>query len=178
MKKNKNVVDYNWLIKIIIISFIISILFSFVSEITIPNFNIVIGIFVCLVFIFIGILFDMIGTSVTASDISTFNSMASNKVRGARLAVKFKQNADKVSNFCNDVVGDICGIISGSAGAVIALRLSVLLNIDALLATLLITGIISALTIGGKALVKGFAIRKSDTILYRFALFLSIFYRR
>ena len=40
------------------------------------------------------------------------------------------------------------------------------------------TGIISALTIGGKALVKGLAIRKSDTILYRFALFLSIFYRR
>ena len=176
--KKKKIIDYNWLVKIVIISFIISIFFSFISEITIPNFNIALGILVCLIFIFIGILFDMIGTAVTASDISTFNSMASNKVRGAKLAVKFKQNADKVSNFCNDVVGDICGIISGSAGAVIAIRLSSLLDADALLVTLLVTGIISALTIGGKALVKGLAIRKSDTILYRFALFLSIFYRR
>ena len=120
----------------------------------------------------------MIGVSVTASDESVFNSMASKKLRGAKLAVKFKKNADKVSSFCNDVVGDICGIVSGSAGAVIALRLSQILNVDVLLVTLLVTGIISALTIGGKALVKSRAIKRSDKILYRFALLLSIFYRR
>ena len=172
---NKN---YVWIIKIIIISFLISVFFSFISEMTIPNFNIFIGILICLIFIFIGIMFDMIGTSVTASNISTFNSMASNKVRGAKLAVRFKKNADKVSSFCNDVVGDISGIVSGSAGAVIALRLSSILNIDPLLITLLVTGIISAITIGGKAIFKSVAIKKSDTILYRFALFISIFYRR
>lgn len=172
---NKN---YVWIIKIIIISFLISVFFSFISEMTIPNFNIFIGILICLIFIFIGIMFDMIGTSVTASNISTFNSMASNKVRGAKLAVRFKKNADKVSSFCNDVVGDISGIVSGSAGAVIALRLSSILNIDPLLITLLVTGIISAITIGGKAVFKSVAIKKSDTILYRFTLFISIFYRR
>lgn len=174
MKKN---VDYKWILKIIIISFIISVTFSFISEMTIPNFNIVFGITICLLFIVIGILFDMIGVSVTASDEGVFNSMASKKVRGAKLAVKFKKNADKVSSFCNDVVGDICGIISGSAGAVIALRISETTSINPLLITLLITGLISALTIGGKALVKSTAIRNSNKILHRFTLFLSIFYR-
>ena len=173
--KEKN---YSWIIKIVIISFTISVFFSFISEITIPKFNIFLGIAICLLFIFLGILFDMIGVSVTASDESVFNSMASKKLRGAKLAVKFKKNADKVSSFCNDVVGDICGIVSGSAGAVIALRLSQILNVDVLLVTLLVTGIISALTIGGKALVKSRAIKRSDKILYRFALLLSIFYRR
>ena len=132
---------------------------------------------VCILFIFVGIIFDMIGTSVTASDISVLNSMASNKIRGAKLAVKLKKNADKVSSFCNDVVGDISGIVSGSAGIVIALRLSSLLNTNTLITTLLVTGIISSITIGGKAIFKGIAIKKSNTILYRFALFLSLFYR-
>ncbi len=174
MKKN---VDYKWIFKIIIISFVISVFFSFVSEMTIPNFNVVFGIIICLLFIVIGIIFDMIGVSVTASDESVFNSMAAKKMRGAKLAVKFKKNADKVSSFCNDVVGDICGIISGSAGAVIALRLSQVFSINPLIITLLVTGLISAITIGGKALVKGMAIRRSNKILYRFALVLSIFYR-
>ena len=174
MKKN---VDYKWIFKIIIISFVISVFFSFVSEMTIPNFNVVFGIIICLLFIVIGIIFDMIGVSVTASDESVFNSMAAKKMRGAKLAVKFKKNADKVSSFCNDVVGDICGIISGSAGAVIALRLSQVFSINPLIITLLVTGLISAITIGGKALVKGMAIRRSNKILYRFTLVLSIFYR-
>ena len=175
MKKNN--IDYGWLIKIIILSFTISVFFSFISEMTIPNFNIVIGIIICLLFIFIGILFDMIGVSVTASDPSIFNSMAAKKIRGAKLAVKFKQKADKVSSFCNDVVGDICGIISGSAGAVIALRLADIIGINSLVTTLLVTVLISALTIGGKALVKTRAIKNSNKILHRFTLFLSIFYK-
>ena len=66
----------------------------------------------------------------------------------------------------------------GSAGAVIALRLSENLSINPLLITLLVTGIISALTIGGKALVKSTAIKRSNKILYRFAFVLSLFYRR
>ena len=70
-------------------------------------------------FIGIGILFDMIGISITVADLGTFNSMATKNVRGASLGVKMIQKADKMSSFCNDVVGDICGIISGSAGVTI-----------------------------------------------------------
>lgn len=176
IKSKKNNIDYLWIIKIVLISFIISVFFSFVSEMTIPKFNILFGILICLLFIFIGIVFDMIGVSVTASDESIFNSMAAKKIRGAKLAVKFKKKADKVSSFCNDVVGDICGIISGSAGAVIALRISTITGFNALLVTLLVTGLISAFTIGGKALVKGTAIKNSNRILHRFTIFLSFFY--
>lgn len=178
MKKvKKNNIDYSWIIKIILISFIISVFFSFISEMTIPKFNVFLGIVVCLLFIFVGIIFDMIGVSVTASDESIFNSMASKKIRGAKLAVKFKKKADKVSSFCNDVVGDICGIISGSAGAVIALRISQNTGCNQLIVTLIVTGLISSLTIGGKALVKGTAIKNSNKILHRFTSFLSIFYK-
>ena len=84
-----------------------------------------------------------------------------------------KKNADKVSSFCNDVIGDICGIISGSVGVTISLALSQYMNIFA--ASLLVTAIIAALTIGGKAIFKSIAINQSNEILYGFAKFVSIF---
>ena len=173
--KKKKSVDYNWIIKISVISFIISVFFSFISETAIPNVNILIGIFLTILFILIGIIFDMVGVAVAASDESEFHSMSAQKVKGAKMAVKLKKNAEKVSSFCNDVVGDICGIISGSTGAVISIKLSQVINFNLLLTTLLIMGIISTLTIGGKAIVKSYAINKSNKILFRFAKILSVF---
>ena len=98
-KKTKDNVNYKWIFKILLLSFCISILFSFVTEIAIPNVNIFWGIVITLIFILIGVLFDMIGVAITASDEHIFHSMAANKVRGAKLAVKFKKNADKMSSF-------------------------------------------------------------------------------
>lgn len=37
------------------------------------------------------------------------------KLEEQMLRLNLKKNADKVSSFCNDVIGDICGIISGAA---------------------------------------------------------------
>ena len=176
-KIKKELVDVNWIIKIILISFSISFVLSFVSEITVPNFNLVLGIFVSLLFITIGILFDIIGVSVTAADPKVFHSMNSRKVKGADIAVKFKKNSEKVSSFCCDVIGDICGVISGSTAVTIAILISDTLNSNLLLTTLLVTAIISALTIGGKAIGKSFAINKCDIILYEFSKFISIFYK-
>lgn len=174
MKKNQNI----WILKIILLSFTISVVFSLISEIAIPNVNIIIGILICLIFIFIGIIFDMVGVAVTASNESVFHSMASRNVKGAKMAVKLKKNASKVSSICNDVVGDICGIISGSTGTVITLKIVEKFKFNSLLITLLIMGIISALTIGGKAKFKEIAIKKSNNILFRFAKILSIFNRK
>lgn len=176
-KIKKELVDVNWIIKIILISFSISFALSFVSEITVPNFNLVLGIFVSLLFITIGILFDIIGVSVTAADPKVFHSMNSRKVKGADIAVKFKKNSEKVSSFCCDVIGDICGVISGSTAVTIAILISDTLSINLLFTTLLVTSIISALTIGGKAIGKSFAINKCDIILYEFSKFISIFYK-
>ena len=120
----------------------------------------------------------MIGVSVTAADERVFHSMSSQKVKGAKTAVKMKKSAEKVSSFCNDVVGDICGIISGSTAAVISINLTKELHLSSLFVTLIVMGIVSSLTIGGKAIVKGIAIKKSNNILFRFAKIVSIFIER
>ena len=101
--------------------------------------------------------------------------MSSKKVRGAKMAVTLKKNADRTSTFCCDVIGDICGIISGAAGVVVSTQLSELLNIDLLIASLLVTGFIAAITIGGKSLEKPIAINNGNKILFKFAKVLSIF---
>lgn len=176
-KKNKNRVDYGWIIKILILSFVISVSFSFASEIAIPNVSLFWGIIITLIFVLIGVLFDMIGVAVTASDEAVFHSMAANKVRGAKIAVKLKKNADKMSSFCQDVIGDVCGVVSGSTGAVISLKIMESMNNNNIFITLIVMGIISALTIGGKAIEKAFAINKSNEILYRFSVILSYFVR-
>ena len=176
-KKNKALIDWHWIITIVIVSFLLSMSLSFISEISIKKATLIVSIIVTLLFIFLGILFDIIGVSVTASDESVFHSMSSRKVKGANVAVKFKQNADKVSSFCCDVVGDICGVISGASGISITTILVTSYSYDLLLTALVVTGIISSLTIGGKALGKSFAINKSNIILYEFSKVVSIFYK-
>lgn len=176
-KIHKNKTDWKWIIRIMMIAFLISFAFSFTSEMIIPNVNILIGILLLVLFIVLGVLFDMIGVAVTAADEKPFHSMNSRKVKGADVAVKFKKNADKVASFCNDVVGDICGVVSGSAGAIIALSLSNLLHMNQFLLALLVTSVIAALTIGGKAIGKSYAINKSNLILYQFAKMISYFYK-
>ena len=177
-KVKKEHVDINWIIKILIMSFTISFGLSFVSEMTIPNLSLVFGIIVTLLFIALGILFDIVGVSVTGADEAVFHSMNSRKVKGASIAVKFKKNADKVSSFCCDVIGDICGIVSGAAGTTIAAIISDTYDFNILIVALTVSATIAALTIGGKAVGKSFAINKSDIILYGFAKFVSTFYKK
>ncbi len=175
-RKNKKIVDYNWIVKVTLLAFSISLIFSFMSETVLPNVNVVLGIIILIVFIFLGIIFDMIGVAITSADEKQFHSMNSRKIRGANIAVKFIKNADKMSSFCNDVVGDICGIVSGSAGTIVALSVASMLKIDKFIVTLLITALIAALTIGGKALGKSYAINKNNLILYKFAKAISYIY--
>ena len=120
-KIKKEHVDVSWIIKIVVIAFTISFALSFVSQMTIPKLSIWLGVIVTLLFIFIGIIFDIVGVAVNSADEKVFHSMNSRKVKGSKVAVLFKKNADKVSSFCNDVIGDICGIISGAAGTTIAI---------------------------------------------------------
>ena len=72
--------------------------------------------------ILVGILFDIIGTAVAAAEESALNAKAAKKVPGAREGVYLIKNADKVANFCNDVIGDICGTVSGAIGAALVFQ--------------------------------------------------------
>ncbi len=175
--KKKEKSNYVWVVKITLIALFISFFFSLGSETILPNVGMFISIILVIVFIAIGIIFDMIGVSVTAANEKPFHSMSAQKVKGSKVAIKFIHNANKVSSFCNDVIGDICGIISGSAGVIVANNIVETCHTDPLFTTLVITAVIAALTIGGKALGKSFAINQSNMILYEFAKVISYVYK-
>lgn len=176
-KQKKETIDKSWLLKVMLTGFIISLILSLISEKTLTNVPLLIAILITLLFIFIGVLFDVIGMAVTISDEKVFHSMNSRRVKAANIAVKFKKNEEKVSSFCCDVIGDICGVVSGSAGVTITALISSITNIPILPVGLITTATIAALTIGGKAIGKSFAVNKSNIILYEFAKIISIFYK-
>ena len=177
-KVKKEHIDKKWIATVVIVAFLTSFTLSFISEMTIPNLSLWLGILVTLFFIFLGIFFDIIGVSVTTADEAVFHSMSSRKVKGANIAVKFKKNADKVSSFCCDVIGDVCGIISGAAGTTIAAILVTQFKFNTLFTSITVAAIIAEITIGGKAIGKSFAINKSNIVLYEFAKFISNFYKK
>ena len=88
------------------------------------------------------------------------------------------RNAGRVSSVCNDVVGDICGIVSGATGAVIVTQLQQVLNMRTVLFSVGVTALISGLTIGGKALGKTVAIKKSTKVVYWAGRLLHVFLRK
>lgn len=178
-KKDKKKIlkqQYKWAFKIMLLAFVISLVFSFGSESLMADVNVGIGILIIFLFILVGIIFDMIGVAVTAAPASPFHAMSAKKIRGAKIAVKLKKNADRVSSFCNDVIGDICGIISGSAGAVITATIATTYNFNVLLVSLIVTATIASLTIGGKAFSKSISINNSVEIVTFFSKALSLFY--
>ena len=177
-KVKKEKVNVKWIVQIALISFTISFGLSFVSEIAIPNLSVLWGILLTLAFVFVGILFDIVGVAVTGADEKVFHSMNSRQVKGSKVAVLFKKNADKVSSFCCDVIGDICGIVSGASASAVSVGLAATFNWNLLLVSLTVAAVVASLTIGGKACGKSFAINKSDVILYEFAKIISIFYRK
>ena len=75
------------------------------------------------------------------------------------------------------MVGDICGIVSGTTAAVIVVRLQEALSLRSVLVSVAVTALISGLTIGGKALGKTFAMKQSTKVVYWAGRFLHIFHR-
>lgn len=155
-----------WVIKAFIFTFFITIIISGLSNIIAENSNIVILIIITLLILFLGILFDIIGTSVLTAKEASFHAKASNKIEGAKECIKLIKNASTISSFCNDVIGDICGIVSGSMGTMIAIYITSQLNFDKTLSALVIASVISSLTVGGKAIGKTIAVKKSDEIIF------------
>ena len=177
-KRDKKKADKIWIIIVTLMAFFISLAFSFLGETLVPNIPVLVGMLLIVFFILLGIIFDMVGIAVTVADEKAFNSMATKRVKGSSLAIKFIRNAGRVSSFCNDVIGDICGIISGGAGITIGLNIAVTLDLNVIIVNLLITSFIAAFTIGGKAIGKSYAINKSNLILFRFSRFIALFYNK
>ena len=162
--------DFKWLFIIIGWTFILSVTMSLISDGIIPVVHIVIALFVLVAFILVGIFFDIIGIAVATGSETPFHSMASRRVKGSQQAIFLIRNAEKVSTFCNDVIGDIVGIVSGTTTAVIAMRITTAYGFEALFVTLGLTGCVAAVTVAGKGLGKTIALRNANQIVYEVAL--------
>jgi len=165
--------NLKWVIFVTLFTFVVSSSLSLISSTLLEDKNIYISFLIVLFIILIGIIFDIIGIAVTAAEEAPFHAMASRKLYGAKQAIKLMRNANKVSSICNDVVGDICGVISGAASGFIVIKIASTASGTAqTLASIGITGTVAAMTIGGKAIGKTIAMEKSNYIVYKVAVIL------
>lgn len=162
--------NMKWVIGITLWTFLLAIIFSIIAENMVENLSIVLSFITLLIIIFIGIIFDIIGIAVTASEEKPFHSMAANKVNEAKIAIKLVRNAGPVSNFCNDVIGDISGIVSGAVGTTLIFKIISIYGIkDGTVLTTVITALIASFTVGGKAFGKTIALMYYEKIIFQIA---------
>lgn len=166
-----------WAIKITVVTLFLSAFISFLTEITSSAGNIIVTVILLLFIVLAGILADGIGVAVTSCDITPIVSMASKKEYGAKTAMWLVKNNEKVSSVCNDVVGDIISIISGSCGAAIVIAITV--NLEESWQQWLSIGVsalISAVMVGGKAFLKNIAISNSKEFVMFVAKIIAVFH--
>ena len=155
-----------WPLKAFVLSLTLSFAVNAGSELVLEDAQLWLAIVLTLVIL-------AIGTSATSCEVGPFLAMASRKVKGAKTAVKLAKNCDVVSSVCCDVVGDICGVVSGVCAATIAVTVTQANNNFWI--SVLIYALISTATISLKALGKGVAVNKANTILFGVAKVLSVF---
>ena len=78
--KNKKQRTNNWVIIVLISTFILSLLFSYISNTAITKLDIIPGIIVLILVILVGIVFDLIGVAVTVANEEDFHAQPSKKI--------------------------------------------------------------------------------------------------
>ena len=156
-----------WVVTIFLVTIVVSGTISLLSDLIMSGSSMPVAFLILLIIIFVGIVFDIIGMAVASADEKPFHSMASRKVPGAQEAILLLRNAERVSSICNDVVGDICGVVSGSASATIAAQ--ILSNFEFTwpqIVSLGMSALAAGLTVGGKAIGKSFAVNSCTAIVH------------
>ena len=166
LKKEKNIKEKKdkWVVIVLISTFILSLLFSFISNTAITTLDLLPSIIILLFVILIGILFDMVAIAVTVGNEEDFHAQASKKIKGSKIAIKLIRNSTKVSNFCADVIGDICGVLSGAISAVIVLKMTEYYGASENL-QFIMSALVASFTVGGKAFTKEIAKNNSTKII-------------
>lgn len=169
MRKSKgNQSQRRWVVSATVWSFVLAVVISIITRLLLEAiYSLVVSFFILVAVIAFGIVFDLVGTAAAAAEQAPLNAKAARKKYGARRAVDLVQQADRVASICNDIVGDISGIVSGTLAAVIILRLAEakpLLSVE-LYGGVLLTALVAALTVGGKAWGKNIAINRSTEII-------------
>ena len=177
-KKGGQSSQYRWVVTAFCLAVALSAALSLASEAVLSGAGLAVALFILCLFILLGIIFDIIGVAVTAADPKPFHSMAAHKVKGAKDSLRLIKSASTVSSVCNDVVGDICGIVSGTTATVIVVQLQAIFDfVPALVLSVGLTALVSGFTIGGKALGKTFAMKQSTRVVYLVGRVLSVFHR-
>ncbi len=160
-ERNKTI---RWVVTIFFVTILVSGVISVLSDRIMSVSGMFVAFLILLFIILVGIIFDIIGVAVASADEKPFHSMAARKVSGAQDAIKLLRNAERVSSICNDVVGDICGVVSGSASATIAAQvIAVSDSLDWI--ALAMSALVAGLTVGGKAIGKTFAMGSCTVII-------------
>ena len=162
--KRKNL---GWAFKTFVLSIFLSIVFGMMSQSMFANISAYLSVFIILFFIFISVIFDMIGVSVASLKKEKLDFLKDEV--GYKTAVKMSNNIDKISSFCGAVVGDICGILSGAGGVSLVVSLHIQNSNIYFLLTSLISSFIAGLTIFFKAVMKTYAVENSLTVVMRVA---------
>jgi len=167
-KKSKQI-KY-WALKIFFISLLLAAVFSVVAEYFTQGLSIFAAFFVLIFIVVLGVVSDVIGVAFATCDQQPFIAMSAKRIPKAKAALNLLKNADIVSNFCNDVVGDICGIVSGAAGAAIALKMvtEVAMQGGSWMESAIpigLSSLIAASTVAGKAVGKSIAMKNNREIV-------------
>ena len=156
-----------WVVAVFFVTLVVSGIISLVSDEVMASSGLLAAFAILLGIVFLGIIFDIIGMAVATASEKPFHSMAARKVPGAQEAIRLLRNAERVSSICNDVVGDICGVVSGSASATIAAL--ILTHVDAVwprAVSLSMSALVAGLTVGGKAIGKTIAVNSCTQIVH------------
>lgn len=175
--KKKRKFLLKWPLIVLLITFVLSFLFSFASEFMLSDAGIVVSVILLIFFLALAMITDMIGVAVTAAEIEPFNAMSSKKIRGAKESIILIKNAEKVSSIFCDIVGDICGILSGTIGATFVIQILGTMQggITEVLVASLVSAIIAALTVFLKSVGKTIAINKANNIIFILGKIISFF---
>ncbi len=164
-KKNNNTLKI-WAIKIFFISLILAAAFSVVAEYFTQGLSLFAAFCVLILIVAMGVFSDLVGVAFATCDQKPFISMSAKKVKNAKVCLSLLKKADIVSNFCNDVIGDICGIVSGAAGAAIAIKVYMAgVPFSEYVVSIILSSFIAGATVAGKALGKGYAMKKNKEIV-------------
>ncbi len=167
MKKSKGDNSVKWIVTVTLMSFVSTMFITYLSDLLLSDTSLLISLLLLILIILFGIFSDIVGVAVTAVKPQPFNAMAAQKVFGAKMAVEMIKRAPKLSSVCNDVIGDICGIVSGAVGVSIVAQLHAYFStIPLVVISLVLSGLIAAFTIGGKAIGKDYAINNSVSVIY------------
>lgn len=175
--KVKRKVNYKWIGFITVATFGIAIAMAYFSVVFMAKVSVTVALLILFFIVSLGIFFDLLGIAVTAAIETPFHSMAASNVKGSKESIQIIRNAGSVANFCNDVVGDIAGIISGSAAAAIILKLAIEDRFWLSTSEIFLSGLIAAVTVGGKAVAKEIAMRNANFIVFQIGRFLHFFQR-